>query len=145
MIRTLIVGGDHAGGTLAIRLKEVDDAVAYLDSDPAVVSLAAEAGVTAHETDITNVRQLRDLGVTGVETVVAATDEDSVNLLVAQLMRTTFDAERVVARVNDPRNCEPFEDAGIETIDAANALASELQTALEPRERRRPRRLDNRA
>jgi len=126
MIRTLIVGGDHVGGRLAIRLADVDT-VQYLDDDPVD---ATEAGVVGREIDITDRRQLERVGLDDVETVVVASETDSVNLLVSQLIRTSFDVDRVIVRINDPRNRSLFETTGVETVCVVDALARALEAAV---------------
>ena len=126
MIRTLIVGGDHVGGQLAVRLADVD-AVQYLDDDPVD---ATEAGVVGRDVDITDRRQLERVGLDDVETVVVASERDSVNLLVSQLIRTSFDVDRVIVRINDPRNRDLFEATGVETVCVADALARALEAAV---------------
>lgn len=126
MIRTLIVGGDHVGGQLAVLLADVD-AVQYLDDDPVDVT---EAGVVGREVDITDRRQLERVGLDDAETVVVASESDSVNLLVSQLIRTSFDVDRVIVRINDPRNRDLFEATGVETVCVADALARALEAAV---------------
>ena len=127
MIRTLIVGGDHVGGRLAARLAHVD-VVGFLDDEFPVSETEAE--VVGREVDITDRRQLEQVGLDDVETVVVASERDSVNLLVSQLLRTTFDVDRVVVRINDPQNRAPFEETGVETVCVADALSRALEDAV---------------
>lgn len=124
MIRILILGGGHVGAALARRLDDFGEAV-VLDPDPIVVERAERSGVTAHEADVTSVRDLdrHDIGATDL--AVVASDDDGRNLLVAQLLRVHFDVEHVVARVNDPRNVDSFGDR-VETVCATSAVVDAL-------------------
>lgn len=124
MIRILILGGGHVGVTLAERLDEFGE-IAVLDPNPTVVERAENAGVTAHEADVTSVRDLDRHDVGATDLAVVASDDDGSNLLTAQLLRVQFDVEHIVVRVNDPRNVESFDDC-VETVCATTAFADAL-------------------
>jgi len=54
-----------------------------------------------------------------------------VNLLVAQLAKTRFGVETVVARANNPDNVAAFTDLDVETISAGFAVADAIDDAIE--------------
>lgn len=81
--------------------------------------------------DGTDMEVLADAGAANAERIIAATSDDDVNLLVAQLSDTYFDVETVIARVNQPEHVEPFEELGIETISASMATAWAIDNQIE--------------
>lgn len=121
--RTLIVGGGHAGRVLAEMLATRLDGVTYVDEDSRAVSLAGRIGLSAREVALTDPRALADVGP-DAETAIAAADDDGVNLLLAQLLRTRYDVDRVVLRMNDPRNRDAFADLDVEAVCASSVFAA---------------------
>jgi NhaP-type Na+/H+ or K+/H+ antiporter len=130
-MRTLIIGGGTVGRDLATRLEARAENVVIVDNDPAIVERARNAGHTVRIGDGTNIEDLRAAGVDNAATVVAATGDDDVNLLVAQLARSTFDTERVLARVNNPDNADAFRELGVETVSSTVATAWALDNRIE--------------
>lgn len=120
----LVVGGNHLGRRLSEELRARGETVVFLDDDPNTVERAYEAGLTAERLDITDLRSLRRADVGDVETAVVASDSDSVNILAAQLLSAAFDVERIVVRVDDPRNHSAFDDMDVETVCATDALTA---------------------
>jgi len=74
---------------------------------------------------------LRSAGAENAKTVVAATGDDDGNLLVAQLAKSKFDVERVIARANNPDNVDAFEDLGVRTISSSMATAWAIDNQIE--------------
>lgn len=121
---TLIVGGGHVGRLLARRMDERREAVRFVDDSEIAVRRARESRVQAREATVTSPQALNAAGADGVETAIVLAPEDSTNMLVAQLLRCRFDVPRIVVLVNDPRNCDAFEDAAVEPVCAATAITS---------------------
>ena len=99
---TIVIGGDHVGAALANRLRKAGP-VAFLDDCPQSVDRTRESDVDGHVVDPTSRRDL-ETSVDEPTTAIVSTGEDSVNFLVAQHLRTAFDIDRIVVRVNDPYN-----------------------------------------
>ncbi|RDI70095.1 NAD-binding protein [Halopelagius longus] len=124
--QTLIVGGGHVGRLLARRMDERREAVHFVDDSETAVRRARENGVPAREATLTSPRSLDDVGAGDAETAIAVSLEDSVNLLVAQLLRCRFDVPRIVVLVNDPRNHDAFDGLGVESVCAATAVTTAM-------------------
>jgi Trk K+ transport system NAD-binding subunit len=127
----LVVGGGRVGRALADRLEERGENVVLVEHDEAVVEVAREAGHRVHIGDGTDTEALRDAGAEHARIVVAATGDDDVNLLVAQLADSKFDVETIIARVNNPDNADAFEDLGVRTISETLATAQGLDNVIE--------------
>lgn len=122
----LITGGDGSvGEVLADQLTSDSVTVVFLDEHERAVERAAEAGADARMSDPSEAAILDREDIEEMGTAIVASQKDSHNLLVAQLLRLRR-IERVIALVNDPRNVEAFAAAGIEPVSASAALAGAL-------------------
>lgn len=130
-MRVIIVGGGRVGRALATRLEERGENVVIVEGDESQVETVRNAGYTVVSGDGTDMDVLRDAGAENAKTIVAATSDDDINLLVSQLADAHFDVEDVIARVNDPDNVQPFEDLGVQTISASMATAWAIDNQIE--------------
>jgi len=130
-MRVIIVGGGRVGRELAERLVDRGENVVIVESDERQVEIARNAGFAVRIGDGTDTDELRGAGAENAKIVVAATGDDDVNLLVAQLSRSTFDVEDVIARVNNPDNVEAFEELGVRAIASSVATAWAIDNEIE--------------
>ena len=130
-MRILIVGGGTVGRALAERLEERGENVFILETDESIAEQARSAGFTVREGDGTDTEVLRNAGADTARIVVAATGDDDTNLLVAQLSKSKFDVETVIARVNNPDNADAFEELGVETLSSSMATAWGIDNMIE--------------
>ncbi|SIR84359.1 TrkA-N domain-containing protein [Haladaptatus litoreus] len=115
-----IVGGDHVGRDVATKLVDKGVSVTLVDSMP---PSDPPPELTVHHVTSLDATELRHMDVHEETTILAISPKDSANLLIAQLARTKFGVNRVIARVNDPQRVSAFEDLDIEAIDATAALS----------------------
>jgi len=130
-MRVIIVGAGRVGRGLAERLEDRGENVVIIDTDQEAVETARGAGFTAHHGDGTDTTVLQSAGVENAKIVAAATADDDANLLIAQLTNSKFDVETVIARVNTPDNVEAFGELGVRAISANDAIAHEMDNAIE--------------
>ncbi|WP_394324776.1 cation:proton antiporter [Haloferax sp. ATB1] len=130
-MRVIIVGAGRVGRGLAERLEDRGENVVIIDIDQQAVETARSAGFTAHHGDGTDTSVLQSAGVENAKIVAAATANDDANLLIAQLTNSKFDVQTVIARVNTPDNVEAFEELGVRAISANDAIAHEMDNAIE--------------
>jgi len=95
------------------------------------VERAKERGFTVKNGDGTKADVLEAAGADHAKVVVAATPDDDVNLLVAQLARTNFGVDEVVGRANQPANLEAFRDLDVQSISAGHAVAAAMDNQIE--------------
>ncbi|MDL5362324.1 cation:proton antiporter [Halalkalicoccus sp. NIPERK01] len=130
-MRVLIVGSGKVGRSLAERLVERGEDVVVIEEDEETLQSSRSAGFTVKQGDGTDTDVLRSAGIENAKAVIAATGDDDTNLLVSQLARSTFDVEDVIARVNDPKNVDPLEELGVQTISSTDATAWAIDNAIE--------------
>ena len=130
-MRVLVIGGGQVGREVATRLEDRGENVVIIENDDEAIERAREEGFTVHIGDGTKIDILRSAGVENASTVVAATGDDEVNLLVGQLAVTKFDVDRVICRANDPENVEAFEELDVDTISSTLATAQAMDNAIE--------------
>jgi NhaP-type Na+/H+ or K+/H+ antiporter len=130
-MRVIIVGGGKVGRALAERLETRGENVVIIERDESVVERTREAGHSVHIGDGTDTDTLRSAGAENARILVVATGDDDTNLAVAQLGKSKFDVETVLARAIDPDNVEVFEDLGVRTISSTLATAWAMDDAIE--------------
>jgi Trk K+ transport system NAD-binding subunit len=102
-----------------------------IDNDEATIERVRGVGHTVHIGGGTSTEVLEAAGAENAKTLVAATGDDDANLLIAQLAHSTFDIERLIARVNTAENVSAFEDLGIETVSPTLATAWAIDNRIE--------------
>jgi Trk K+ transport system NAD-binding subunit len=130
-MRVIVVGGGRVGRALAERLENRGENVVLVERDVDVVEIARNEGYAVHHGDGTDTDVLRSAGAENARVIVAATGDDDVNLLVAQLSNSKFDPETVLARANNPDNVAAFEELGVRTISAVLATAQSIDNYIE--------------
>jgi trk system potassium uptake protein TrkA len=111
----VVLGGGKVGANLTRTLLAKGHEVALVEQDRArYEALEGELGHRVVHGDATELYVLERAGLRRPpEIVVAATGDDEDNLVVCQLARDRFSVEKVIARVNDPRNQKHFDLLGI--------------------------------
>ena len=126
-MKVLVVGGGMVGGHVAellvaagyevtvVEPREV--ALARLRRDVPGAAIVAGSGTSS--------AVLEAAGVESADIVCAVTGADETNLVIATLARYEFGVDRVLARVNDPRNRWLFEtDLGVDlAVNQAELMA----------------------
>ncbi|MEW5735883.1 MAG: TrkA family potassium uptake protein [Thermodesulfobacteriota bacterium] len=113
----VIVGCGRLGSDLANRTSSAGHSVVVLDRAPeAFGNLSQDFSGFTVEGDATELRVLKQARMGKADVVFAATHDDNVNLMVAQVAGRIFAVQKVLARVFDPRREQVYGQLGIETI-----------------------------
>jgi NhaP-type Na+/H+ or K+/H+ antiporter len=130
-MRVLVIGGGRVGRALAERLEDRGEDVVIVDDNSQTVEEARRAGFTVRHGDGTDVDVLRAAGADNAKVIAPATANDDVNLLVAQLAKSRFDVDTVIARVNEPANVDAFEDLDIQVAPTGMSVAWTMDNFIE--------------
>lgn len=128
----IIIGCGRLGAHLAASLSGQGHSVVAVDSrNAAFDALTSEFSGFKLEGDATEFAVLKQAKIDRADLVVATTDDDNVNLMVAQIAGKIFNVPRVVARVEDPHKEEIYGPLGIETICPASLANRTFMKTLE--------------
>ncbi|MCE7985856.1 MAG: TrkA family potassium uptake protein [Caldilinea sp. CFX5] len=109
-MKVLIVGGGKVGSHLATLLLAGLHQVAIIEQRPEVLARLQHDLPKArlHLGSGTDPLLLEAAGIQQTDVVAAVTGQDETNIVVATLARFAFNAARVIARVNNPKNAWMF-------------------------------------
>ena len=103
----LVIGCDQVGASLIRDLEHIGHDISLVEKDPEQLKrLDAfddyRFGGTALVGDPTDPDVLRRAGVENCDAVAAVSEDDTGNLMAAQIARSIFRKEKVICRVSDP-------------------------------------------
>lgn len=131
----LIVGCGRVGMRLAQTMEYLGHDVVVVEENASLLERLTEAtppfggmalrGVPIDE-DI-----LRSAGIEVCDAVAAVTQDDNINIMVAQMAREVFGVETVIARITDPFTKEVYSERfGLRTVCGTNLTAQALLAGL---------------
>ncbi len=123
----IIAGAGKVGLNLARELIDRENEVTLIEGERRrylVVEEDLEHAVQYG--DATELWVLERAGVQRADLVIAVTGDDEDNILICQLAKEKYMCERIVARVNNPRNYQHFKLLGIQPAVSATQLILRL-------------------
>jgi trk system potassium uptake protein TrkA len=113
----IIVGCGRLGAYLATRFSHAGHSVVVIDINiESFERLSFQFSGFKLEGDATELQVLKQAKIDRADLLLAATEYDNINLMVAQEARKIFRVPRVMARVDEPDRENIYRDLGIETI-----------------------------
>lgn len=126
-MRIAIAGAGAVGRSIALELVENGHHVLLIDKDPSSVDARRVPGAEWLLADACEVAALDEASLHTFDTVIAASGDDKVNLVVSLLAKTEYGVGRVVARVNHPKNEWMFDEMwGVDVAVSTPRLLSAL-------------------
>jgi trk system potassium uptake protein TrkA len=124
----IIVGGaGTVGWNLARELLEKGHEVTLLESDrDRYAAVEQELEHNIQFGDGSELWVLERAGISRADMVIAVTGDDEDNMLICQVAREKYLVDRIIARVNNPRNRQWFELLGIKPYVSATDLILRL-------------------
>jgi trk system potassium uptake protein TrkA len=131
-MRIAIAGSGKVGRALAKDLLANGHQVLMIDSDPECLDRKDLAGAETLLGDACEISVLEQADLPNVNILVATTGDDKVNLVVSLLAKTEFGVDRIVARVNHPKNEWLFDETwGVDVaVSTPQILVSLVEEAV---------------
>ena len=123
----IIAGAGKVGWNLARELISRDQEVTLIESDHRRYRIVEEElEHVVQYGDATELWVLERAGIQRADLVIAVTGDDEDNILICQVAKEKYGCERIVARVNNPRNLDHFKLLGIQPAVSATDLILRL-------------------
>src|SRR5213083_1453779 len=132
-MRVAIAGAGNVGRSIAAELLGNGHEVLLVEREPRALKVETVPGAEWLLADACELDTLIEARIQTCDVVVAATGDDKVNLVVSLLAKTEFGVDRVVARVNHPKNEWLFTEAwGVDVaVSTPRVLAALVEEAVE--------------
>ncbi len=123
----IVVGAGKVGWNLARELLDKGHEVTLIDADrDRYLTVEQELEHNVMYGDATELWVLERAGIQRADMVIAVTGDDEDNMLICQVAKEKYMVERIIARVNNPRNRQHFELLGVKPYVSATDLILRL-------------------
>ena len=131
-MRVAIAGAGNVGRSIATELLGNGHQVLLIEREPRSMKVDSVPAAQWLLADACEIDTLVAAGIQDCDVVVAATGDDKVNLVVSLLSKTEFGVDRVVARVNHPKNEWLFNESwGVDvSVSSPRLLAAVVEEAV---------------
>lgn len=127
----IIIGCGRLGANLANTLSDNDGNVLIMDSSKdSFRRLSQSFGGLSVVGNGTDLNDLQDARIEKASAVIAVTNYDNTNIMIAQLARDMFHVKKVIARLYDPERESVYQELGIDTICPAILSTKEVDKLL---------------
>jgi len=126
-MQILVLGAGKVGWNLTRELIEKGHDVTLVERDrDRYLTVEQEIERRIQYGDASELWVLERAGIEDAEMVIAVTGDDEDNILICQVAKEKYGVERIIARVNNPRNRQHFELLGITPLVSATDLILRL-------------------
>jgi len=126
------MGGGKVGGQIARDMSQAGHGVIVIESNSArAATIADTTDMLVLRGDGTELGLLNEIGIRSDDFFLALTGADEDNLVACELVRVTFGVQRLLARLNDPKNGLTFKALDIPHVSVTDLLAGIITDRLE--------------
>ena len=131
-MRVAIAGAGNVGRSIAAEILHNGHEVLLIEREPRSLKVDTVPRAEWMLADACELETLVQAGLHTCQVMVAATGDDKVNLVVSLLAKTEFGVDRVVARVNHPKNEWLFNESwGVDvSVSSPRLLAAVVEEAV---------------
>src|SRR5918995_4509006 len=130
----IVVGAGKVGWNLGRELLEKGHEVTLIDNDrDRYLTVEQELEHNIQYGDASELWVLERAGISRADMVIAVTGDDEDNILICQVAKEKYLVDRIIARVNNPRNRQHFELLGVKPYVSATDLILRLIERQVPR------------
>ena len=120
----IVVGCGHFGFPVVESLLEENINLTVVDINPAAFSnIPISLNGLMITGDGTDPETLEAAGIYDADTVIVATNSDSVNIMIAQMVRQKYHVHTVIARLYDLKKERTYQELGVQMISPAALFA----------------------
>lgn len=131
-IYTVIIGCGRLGANIANTLSNEGENVLIVDENrDSFRRLSSSFGGLTIAGNGTDLDVLKESGLERADVVIAVTNDDNTNIMVAQIARDVFQVEKVIARLYDSEREAVYQEFGINTICPAVLSVKEIDKLLD--------------
>jgi len=128
----IIIGCGRLGAILANRLSSKGHSIVVIDKDmDNFPQLNSDFSGFTIEGDATEISVLKKARIEKADVFLAVTNNDNINLMVAQVAKDIFNVPKVVARVYDPKREIIYNNMNVSTICPILLAADEFYSQME--------------
>jgi trk system potassium uptake protein TrkA len=133
VVHVVVVGCGRVGSELAGLLEQAGHSVAIVDKRASAFRrLPADFSGTTIAGFGFDRDTLAEAGIERANALAAVTSGDNSNIMSARVARETFEVERVVARIYDPRRAVIYQRLGIPTVATVSWTTDQVMRRLVP-------------
>ena len=126
-MKAIVVGAGRVGSALAKSLQVAGWDVAVVDeTEEALARLGENWPGEFHVGHGMDTSVLERAGITDADALVASTDGDNTNIVVAQLAKRRYEVPAVAARILDPARAEFYSGRGFDVVSPTSTAIEEL-------------------
>jgi trk system potassium uptake protein TrkA len=131
-MKALVVGCGRVGSALAKRLHKAGWEVVALDeSEEALGRLGEDWPGEFHVGHALDIAVLESAGIAEADALIASTDGDNTNIVVAQVAKRRYEVPHVAARILDPARAEFYSGRGFDVVSpTGTAIEALTESAL---------------
>lgn len=113
----VIVGCGRLGSYLGETLSKEGNYLVIIDDDEkSFEQLSTDFGGFKVIGDATHLNVLKKARISDADVLITTTEDDNINLMVAQIGKKIFKVDQVIARIYDPKRKETFNELQIDTV-----------------------------
>lgn len=128
----IIIGCGRLGANLANTISDDEGDVLIMDTKKSSFRrLASNFGGLSVVGNGTDLDALKDADISRASAVIAVTNHDNTNIMIAQIARDLFHIDKVIARLYDPERESVYQALGIKTICPAILSTKEVDKMLD--------------
>ncbi|MEG2774866.1 MAG: TrkA family potassium uptake protein, partial [Acetivibrio sp.] len=135
-MKSIVIGGGKIGYNLFKTLKDAGHEVVLIEKNKEkCIAIAEDINEDIIWGDGSDLDVLRDAGIEEAEIVAAVTGTDEENLIICQIAKISFQTQKTIARVNNPKNTKMFKQLGIDnTVCSTEVIANLIEYELDKKE-----------
>lgn len=128
-MKSIIIGGGKVGYYLVQTLKKRGYHVVLIERNGAICQkIAEDINIEIICGDGTDLEVLKDAGIQEAEIIAAVTGTDEENLVICEIAKVSFNINKTIARINNPKNIAMFKALGVDkTVCSTEVIANLIE------------------